>query len=195
MTVAIAASSADVSWSDGESGYGLSPMQSGMLFQYVLGGGAQGGYDVEQLHIATEEETFDPVLMGRAWTHIARRHPVLSTAFRWEDVPEPVQTPQRDVTVAVEVEDWSDVGEEERRRRRDAFLMRDRRRGFDLRRAPLMRVTFSNRARPLGARMDLPSHSPRRTVLAPVLREAFAVYGALRNGRPWELPPPPKPLS
>jgi amino acid adenylation domain-containing protein len=192
MTVAIAAS-ADASWSDGESGYGLSPMQSGMLFQYVLGGGAHAGYDVEQLHIAAKE-TFDPALMERAWTHVARRHPVLSTAFRWEDVTEPLQTPQRDVTVPVEVEDWSDAGDEERRRRRDAFLLRDRRRGFDLSRAPLMRVTLIRTGHDHSELVWTFHHIllDGRS-FAPVLREAFAAYAALRSGRAWDLPPPPRP--
>ncbi|HEX4351603.1 MAG TPA: condensation domain-containing protein, partial [Polyangiales bacterium] len=121
--------------------YSLSPMQGGMLFQYLLSDGAErAGYDVEQIRIELNE-TLEAALLSRAFSHVARRHPILSTAFRWEGVERPEQRPFADVTVPVETIDWQRAGEE-LSTVRDEFLARDRRRSFDLRRAPLMRVTL-----------------------------------------------------
>ena len=70
----------------------LSPMQAGMLFQYVLSEGVsdRGGYDIEQLHIRLQE-ALDGRALSRAFSFVARRHPILSVAFSWEGVEAPQQ--------------------------------------------------------------------------------------------------------
>jgi amino acid adenylation domain-containing protein len=170
-------------------------MQGGMLFQYVLSEGAaeRGGYDIEQLHIRLQER-LDAASLARAFTFVARRHPILSTAFRWEGVDRPEQFALRDVSVPVETLDWSHAGEAELPELRADFLQRDRTRGFDLRSAPLLRATLCLRAGE-GSELFWTFHHillDGRS-FATVLLEVFAVYEADRRGETASLPPPPRP--
>ncbi len=172
--------------------YPLSPMQAGMLYQSLLAGSARGdGYDIEQMHLVFDQALSRPAL-ARAWTLVARRHSILSSSFLWEDVAVPQQRVEPGVVVPVETEDWDGLDELERSRRLAAFLARDRARGFDLARAPLMRVMMF----PVG-----PGHAElvwtfHHLLLdgrsfAPVLLEVFDTYASILRGEPpTELPPP-----
>jgi hypothetical protein len=115
-------------------------MQSGMLFESLLTGGG-AGCDVEQLHVVLDE-ALDPRAMASAFTLVCRRHEALTAAFEWEGCARPQQRFHPDVVVPVELEDWRGLSADERAARRAAFLERDRARGFDLRRPPLMRATL-----------------------------------------------------
>lgn len=164
--------------------YGLSPMQSGMLFQSLLSEGSRErtGYDVEQIHV-TLPETLAREPFERAWTLFARRHPALSASFRWEGLPTAVQRPNPDVRVPVVFLDWSGAGEAQRDAQRREFFERDRMLGFDLRRAPLMRVTVFE----LGPGQTEFVWTVHHILLdgrsfAPALLEVFGVYEALARG-------------
>ena len=175
--------------------YGLSPMQAGMLFQALLDDGdpARSGFDLEQIHVALDEDV-DVDAFSAAWTHVARRHPILSTSFRWEGLPRPEQRPEPDVRVPVEVHDWTGIDEDERSRRRAAFLASDRLRAFDLRRAPLLRVAVF-RVAPERAEVVWTFHHillDGRSFAA-VLGEAFEAYQARRRGDPFPLRPARRP--
>jgi amino acid adenylation domain-containing protein len=174
-----------------------------MLYRSLLddhGGG--GGYDIEQMHVVVAED-LAPRPLARAWTLIARRHPLLSSSFHCDGsdgsdgsggAESPRQRVQRDVVVGVETEDWTGLGVEDRARRLAAFLTRDRARGFDLTRAPLMRVTLF----PVG-----PGHAELVWTfhhmlldgrsMPPVLLEVFEAYAALSRGKTPSLPAPPRP--
>jgi amino acid adenylation domain-containing protein len=125
---------------DVEDIYPLTPLQQGMLFHTVYAPGS-GAY-VEQVGFTVRDPAFDPGAFERAWQRVAERHPVLRTAFAWEEMEEPVQVVQRRVAVPVERLDWSGASPRERGDRLDAFLAEDRRRGFDLLAAPLMRLAL-----------------------------------------------------
>jgi amino acid adenylation domain-containing protein len=171
-------------------------MQAGMLYQSMLGGeSTSGGHDIEQMHLLLAEE-IDLAAFARAWTHVARRHGVLSTSFRWDAGEQPSQRVIAGVVVPVDSEDWSALGEAELDRRRAAFLASDRARGFNLRVAPLMRV----RVFPLGEGQTEVVWTLHHILLdgrsmVPVLREVFAVYADLRRGERVVAPPAPRPYS
>ena len=158
-------------------------MQTGMLFQSLLGGASAGdGYDIEQMHILLAEEISLPEF-GRAWSLVARRHLALTSTFQWEAVPVPQQRANPDVVVPIETEEWRGLDAHQLDRRRDEFLVRDRARGFDLKRAPLMRVTVF--------RLDGKHSEVVWTVhhilldgrsMAHVLADVFAAYTALQRG-------------
>ena len=177
--------------------HALSPMQAGMLFQYVLSEGVsdRGGYDIEQLHIRVQEE-LDARVLSRAFSYVARRHPILSVAFRWEGVEAPQQLPQPEVTVPVEVLDWREANASELPAMRAEFLTKDRKRGFDLRRAPLMRATLCVRG-PKEAELFWTFHhillDGRSFAL--VLSEVFDAYEALERNAIPALTPTPRPYS
>jgi Condensation domain/Major Facilitator Superfamily len=115
---------------DLEDAYPLTPLQEGMLF-HTLADAGSGAY-LDQLTFDLDRslplDVFDA-----AWRELVSRHAVLRTAVLWEGLPQPVQVVARDVPFAIERRDWS-----------DRLLQDDRRRGFDLGAAPLMRVTVSN---------------------------------------------------
>ena len=154
-----------------------------MLFQSLLGQSSRGeGYDIEQMHMVFGEPLV-PAVLARAWTLVARRHSLLSSSFRWEGVSRPEQRVEPDVSVTVEVEDWSGLTEEERSRRLTDFLARDRARAFDLAHAPLMRLTVF----PIGSgRADVVWTFHHLLLdgrsMPQVLVEAFDAYAALVRG-------------
>ncbi|MET0389338.1 MAG: amino acid adenylation domain-containing protein [Polyangiales bacterium] len=175
----------------------LAPMQAGMLYQYLLSEGVaeRGGYNIEQLHIRCAEG-LDARVLGRAFTSVARRHAILSTAFRWEGVDEPQQVYFEAVTVPVHTIDWQKASETELPKLRASLLAEDRQRGFDLRKAPLLRLTVcqlpDGRSELLWTfhHILLDGRS-----FATVLLEVFATYDALQSGKPVSLAPPPRPYS
>ncbi len=125
---------------DVEDIYPLTPLQQGMLFHTVYAPGS-GAY-VEQVGFTVRDPAFGPQAFARAWQRVAERHPVLRTAFAWEEMEEPVQVVQRRVAIPVETLDWSGLAPHARERELEDFLAEDRRRGFDLLAAPLMRLAL-----------------------------------------------------
>jgi hypothetical protein len=163
-----------------------------MLYEAVLHGAARGGggVNLEQLHGALEEP-LEPGWWAAAWTFVVRRHPLLSSALRWEDV----ETPCRDVYAGLEVpflhRDWSHLTPAEANAELARFLREDRLQGIDLGRPPLLRVALFTR----GARRSDFVWTFHHVLLdgrsfALVLSEVFSVYAALAAGREPALPPP-----
>jgi len=76
-----------------------------------------------------------PPALEEAWNRVLAQHPALRTSFHWEKIQAPSQVVHRKVSLPVEVHDLR--GREEDLER---FLADDRARGFDLTKAPLMRL-------------------------------------------------------
>lgn len=98
--------------------YELSPMQSGMLFQAVLceRDGKSSGFDIEQLHLVLKEE-LNWVALQSAFDQITARHSILSTSFHWESLEHPKQLINTELSVPIELENWSDFDADQRARR------------------------------------------------------------------------------
>ena len=166
-----------------------------MLFQHVLERvpGAARGFDVEQMHIVLEEE-IATAAFTRAWTLVARRHPALTTSLRWEGVQRPSQHPNPTIFVPVETHDWRTTTAAERARKREEFLASDRKRGFDLSRPPLMRVTVFAMGE---GRTEVVWTFHHVLIdgrsMAPVLAEVFATYAGLVGNDDPPAPPAPRP--
>jgi len=118
--------------------YPLSPMQALMLMHSlrVRGSSTLANQFRYQLTGALDFERF-----ARAWRGAIERHPALRTAFVWEGVEQPLQVVRSTVPDPVELVDLSALDEAAREQRAAEIQRRDRERGFDLVRAPLMRVT------------------------------------------------------
>ncbi|HEX2202012.1 MAG TPA: amino acid adenylation domain-containing protein [Longimicrobium sp.] len=117
--------------------YPLTPLQQGMLFHTVYSP-SSGAY-TEQLTMRMQGE-MRAELYARAWRAAVERHGALRTAFVWEKVPKPLQVVFRAVEVPFETHDWRGHSEAEQSALMAAFLEDDRRRGFDLTKAPLVRI-------------------------------------------------------
>ncbi|MFL5384951.1 MAG: amino acid adenylation domain-containing protein [Longimicrobiaceae bacterium] len=168
--------------------YPLSPLQHGMLFHAVYSGGA--AYQ-EQFPLLLVGEV-DVDALERAFRGVVARHGALRTGFAWEGVPQPLQLVLRRAEPAFERLDWSDAGDGWRERV-DALLDADLRRGYDLRRPPLLRVTL---ARIDGGRHLLLLSMHHLVIdgwsLPLLLADLDALYHAARTGRPAALPPAPR---
>ncbi|MFF9202054.1 non-ribosomal peptide synthase/polyketide synthase [Streptomyces sp. NPDC014986] len=119
--------------------YPLTPTQTGMVVHGMDEPGE--GLYVEQITFVADGVR-EPRLLAAAWQHVVDRTPVLRTAVAPGEVPVPLQTVRRHVTLPVTALDWSGLDPA----RRDAELRRlleeDRARGIALDRPPLLRVSL-----------------------------------------------------
>jgi thioesterase domain-containing protein/acyl carrier protein len=170
-----------------EAIYPLSASQQGMLLETL---GAQAGIHVEQavfeLHAELDSDRFH-----QAWRAVNARHAILRTAFSWEAHSEPVQVVLREVDVPMRLEDWRGAPADAQARRLDGALDADRELGFQVKRAPLVRLLLA-RTGDRTYRFVLSFHHIVLDgwSLSLVLAEAMAIYEALTRGVAPALPPP-----
>jgi amino acid adenylation domain-containing protein/non-ribosomal peptide synthase protein (TIGR01720 family) len=122
-----------------ETIYPLSPSQQGMLFETLAA--PDSGVHIEQSVWGLHGE-LNPAAFEYAWNQLTKRHPVLRTAFSWKALPEPVQIVFQRVDVPIERKDWQGFSPLQQKAELEKYLRNDRRRGFDLNKAPLMRLTI-----------------------------------------------------
>ncbi|MFY0523095.1 amino acid adenylation domain-containing protein [Archangium gephyra] len=120
--------------------YPLTPLQQGLLFHVLQASGSSGVY-LNQMSWEVHG-ALDVTSVARAWQETVARHTVLRTAFLWEGLEAPLQLVMREVQLPIRSEDWREVPPGERQARLAAWLEEDRRRGFELERAPLMRLAL-----------------------------------------------------
>ena len=167
--------------------YGLAPLQEGLLFHSMYA--PQAGEYVVQLSYRVQGMVQVGPLQ-RAWRKVLERHPVLRSSFHWEDLEEPVQVVHRAVELPCTEQDWRGLSESEQRQRLAEDLEADRRRGFQLQEAPLMRMGLT-RVTEQSYWFTWSFHHvlldgwsmPR------VLQEVFRFYEAESNGQQLELQP------
>ncbi|HEX6288077.1 MAG TPA: non-ribosomal peptide synthase/polyketide synthase, partial [Herpetosiphonaceae bacterium] len=119
--------------------YPLSPMQQGMLFHTVAEGGS--GVYVEQLTCVLEG-SLDRAAFQHAWATVVEHHPVFRTAFVWEGLDAPLQIVRQRAEVRWTNEDWRGLSPDVQEVQLTAYLDADRRRGFALDVAPLLRLAL-----------------------------------------------------
>ncbi|HEX7184126.1 MAG TPA: amino acid adenylation domain-containing protein [Thermoanaerobaculia bacterium] len=118
-----------------EAIYPLSPMQQGMLF-HILAEGESGAYFRQS--IWTLPGKLDGPALRKAWECVVERHAILRTAFVWKGLEEPLQVVRKVVSLSWEEMDWRYLASTNQESRLDSWLRDQRRRGFDLTRAPLL---------------------------------------------------------
>ncbi|MCP3962380.1 MAG: amino acid adenylation domain-containing protein [bacterium] len=121
-----------------EAIYPLSPAQQGMLLYLVVTPEATDAF-FEQFTCTLRGE-LDVDALGQAWRQVVARHPALRSFFLWEHRDKPLQVVLRQVELPWQEVDLRGLDDAEQERRLEAWLADDRRRGFDLDAAPLLRV-------------------------------------------------------
>jgi amino acid adenylation domain-containing protein len=126
-----------------------------------------------------------------AWERAIQRHDVLRAAFSWQDGGEVVQEVHEQVAIPWQVEDWRGLSVVEQQNQREAFLKADRRSGFDLSSAPLLRIALFRQAEASYVFVLTLHHSilDGRSV-ARLIPEVFEDYHALGQGRNLNIPMP-----
>ena len=119
--------------------YPLSPMQQGILFHSITA--PDSGVYFEQA-IFRVTGALDVATFRRVWATLTERHEILRTCFLWEGLDEPVQVVRGHVSIPLHEEDWRGLDPEAYRARLDELLRCDREQGFQLSRAPLLRLAL-----------------------------------------------------
>jgi acyl carrier protein len=122
-----------------EAIYPLSPQQKGMLLESL-------STNMLDLHL----ERLTCVLHGElgqaafesAWERVIARHSIFRTAFAWKGQEEPLQVVLERVPLPLTVEDLRDRTPSQQEGAFRAYLQSDLERGFDMSRAPLMRLAL-----------------------------------------------------
>ena len=168
--------------------YPLSPMQQGMLFHTIYA--PDSGVYFHQVRCVLEGE-LNVSSLREAWQRVLDRHAVLRTAFVWEHRKQPLQVVHPQVPLPWVEEDWRELSPPAQQERVAAYLERDRRTGFVLSKAPLLRCallrTGDNAYEFIWSyhHILLDGWS-----LALLLKEVFAHYAALERQGQLELPRP-----
>jgi hypothetical protein len=116
--------------------YTLTPLQEGMLFHHLRA----PGNDPYIPHVCLAFDTSLNVdVLEKAFQSLVERHDVLRTSMAWEGTPKPLQVVHKRARFELERIDWTDLAPERVEARLRAWVEASRRRGFDLRRAPLTR--------------------------------------------------------
>ncbi|MBV9790245.1 MAG: non-ribosomal peptide synthetase, partial [Chloroflexi bacterium] len=169
-----------------EDVYPLSPMQQGMLFHTLY----DSGLYVEQT-IATLHGNLDIEAFQRAWQQTVDRHPILRTAFLWEGLASPLQVVRRQARLPWTIDDWRGIDPAEQQSRLQQFVQEDLARGFDLGKAPLMRLALFQSGDDAYHFVWSQHHILLDGWSLPlVLGEVFRSYEALAQGRELPLPRP-----
>ena len=171
-----------------QDSYPLSPMQQGMIFHNLYA--PASGVDIVQTIFGLHEE-LSVQAFHRAWRQVVARHAALRTSFSLDAQGEPFQTVHRNVNLGLEQQDWRRFTREDREERLNRYLKTDRKRGFALLEAPLMRLALFKLAEAdyqfvwsfHHALLDGRSFSL-------VLKEVFAYYEAFCRGLELQLEQP-----
>jgi amino acid adenylation domain-containing protein/non-ribosomal peptide synthase protein (TIGR01720 family) len=129
----------EVTATEVEDVYPLGPLQEGILYHALLEPQAST-YVLQQAF--TISGSIDADRLEDAFQSVVGRHAALRTAFSWKLSERPLQVVFKHARLPVKREDWSGLSTGEREARLAAYLDADRRRGFELDRAPLLRLAI-----------------------------------------------------
>ncbi|SEV87472.1 non-ribosomal peptide synthase domain TIGR01720/amino acid adenylation domain-containing protein/natural product biosynthesis luciferase-like monooxygenase domain-containing protein [Chitinophaga sp. YR573] len=119
--------------------YRLSPLQKGMLFHHLYD--TDGNAYVEQLQVELPGELNVPAFKA-AWENMLAHHTILRSSFIADELMVPVQCVHDKVELPFEVLDYTGLAADQKQTALYDFLEADRRRGFDFKVPPLMRITL-----------------------------------------------------
>ena len=168
--------------------YPLTPTQAGILF-HTLQAPHSGVYF--QQYTCELVGSINIGIFRRIWEEAVSRHPVLRTAFVWEGLDEPLQVVRQKVNIPFEIEDWQNLDADQKQEQFQHFLQKDRQQGYNLAKAPLMRLhlfqTAPDRHQFVWSFHHLLTDGWSCAI---ILKEVFANYEALCLSQSPKLPQP-----
>ncbi|MGZ7056884.1 MAG: amino acid adenylation domain-containing protein, partial [Candidatus Angelobacter sp.] len=171
-----------------EDAYPLSAAQQGMLFHSLFESGTQTYFVQLSCHFAQ----LNVQAFQRAWNEVIQRHGILRTGFIWEGLEEPLQVVRRTVEHPWHEIDARNLDQAQQEAKWQRYLIEDRQRGFDLQKAPLLRLTLM-RTTENGYYFAWSTHHILldawcREIL---IKEVFTFYEAYQQGLAPQLKRPP----
>jgi len=122
-----------------EAVYPLSPMQEGMLFHSLLN--PDEGYYFERFS-CTFHGKLDTKAFVDAWKELINRHSILRTSYVWKRLDNMLQVVHRNVNIPFEQLNWRGLTKSEQEEKLSEYLDSEKRIGFDLSKAPLIRLAL-----------------------------------------------------
>ena len=174
-----------ISKEDGiEDVYPLSAAQQGMLFHSLFERSSQSYF----VQLSCQLASLDAPSFQRAWNEVIQRHSILRTGFLWDSLEEPVQVVHKAVTPPWQLLDARSMGAAEQESKWQAFLLEDRERGFNLQKAPLLRLTLMR----TGENSYCFAWSSHHILLdawcrETIIKEVFTLYEAYQQGNAVQL--------
>ena len=120
-----------------EAIYELSPMQQGMLFHSIYQ--ENSGNYFEQISVTLAGD-LNVSIFKSSWKEILQRHSVLRTSFVYKKIDKMLQIVHENLELPFFFEDWSAEQKEDHVNRIKEFLKKDKKLGFNLNKAPLLRI-------------------------------------------------------
>jgi surfactin family lipopeptide synthetase C len=120
-----------------ENIYPMTPMQEGILF-HTLNAPQTGIYIVQSGY--QFNNGIDLPAFKQAWQQVINQHSVLRTSFHWQQHQEPFQVVHKQVELPWQDYDWQ--AEKNKQQELETWLEKDRKEGFNLAQAPLMRLSL-----------------------------------------------------
>lgn len=122
-----------------EAIFELSPMQQGMLFHSIYNINSDNYF--EQLSV-TISGSLDINCFQQAWNLVLKKHSVLRTSFVYKKLDKMLQVVHNKIELPFSFYDWINKCEEIQNVEMNDFLENDRKTGFNLNKAPLMRIAL-----------------------------------------------------
>jgi hypothetical protein len=119
--------------------YPLSSLQEGILFHTRHDPTFATYFEIIT---GTLHGDVDLAAFAQAWQLVIDRHAVLRTAVMWKGLNEAVQVVRKRAKLEVNHHDWRSLTAEEQEKALDDLFIAERTRGFDLSKAPLMRLAL-----------------------------------------------------
>ena len=119
--------------------YKLSPVQQDRLAESLS---AQSRGSQTRQAIYTLHGQLDHSLFRLAWEQVMSRHSILRNGFYSEGLEKPLQLVEPSSPLTLAEQDWRSLSKDDQEQRLREFLSDDRHQGFNLSRAPLMRLAL-----------------------------------------------------
>ena len=172
-----------------EAIYRLSPTQEGMLFHTLYS--PKSTMYFNQFCCILHDSNLIPEEFQKAWEKVVERHQVLRTLFTWERRNKPLQIVRLRVNVPWEYQDWQEYSLTEQREKLETYLEADRKRGFDLSKAPLIRlILFQLSPTSFNFLWSFHHLILDGWSMRLVLREVLSIYNALLGNKELKLEAP-----
>ncbi|HGY55852.1 MAG TPA: amino acid adenylation domain-containing protein [Caldithrix abyssi] len=169
-----------------EAVYPLSPMQQGMLFHSIFD--PEAGMYFEQTTFKMKGD-LDKAAFERAVAKVIERNPVLRTSFVYKKLEKQLQVVHKTVDIPLVFHDWRSQDKKKQERMLQNLLDEDRRQGFSLNKAPLLRLNVIQMDEDLWQIIWSNHHILMDGWSLPIiLKEVFTFYEMYRAGQEMELP-------